>query len=67
MVIEPASGNRSDSVGGSNAGLCEKTSEEVANDSADCVGCEDIKGIIVLEDELELGSEVANCASRNAE
>lgn len=52
VVVQPTTGDFSDAVESSDAGLGEETCKEVANNTANGVSGEDVKSIIVAKDKL---------------
>jgi len=67
VLVQPTTWDDSDSIESSHTGLCEDTCEEVAKNTANTVGGEDVKGIIVTEEKFELSGEIANSSSSKAE
>lgn len=46
--------------------MSEETGKQVPDNSADCVGCEDVEAVIELEDEFELGGKIAEGTTNDA-
>ena len=65
VMVEPAAVNHGNTVEAGNRRLREESGKDVADDSADSVDSEDIESIIVVEEELELGSDVASSSANN--
>lgn len=67
VVVNPTTTDDGDAIKSGNVLLSEKSGEEISDDTTDSMGREDIKWVIVVEDKLELGGEVAYCASDDTE
>lgn len=64
VVIDPSTSDNAKSVQSSNLLLSEKGGENVSDHAANSVTGKDIKAIVIAEQKLELGGEVA-CSSGN--
>jgi hypothetical protein len=62
VVVNPTTTDDGDAIESGNVFLSEKSGEEISNDTTNSMGGEDIEWVIVIEDKLELGGEVAYCA-----
>ena len=67
VVIEPTAGDNSETIESSNRGLCEKSSEDVSDNTTNSMRSEDIETVIVGKKELQLSGEVADSASHDTE
>lgn len=67
MVIEPTTRNDSDTIESGDGSLSEEGGEDISDDTTDGVGGEDIETIVVVEEELELGGEIADGSGHETE
>lgn len=65
VTSDPASGDLGGAIEVGNVGSGEDTGEEVTDDTANTVLSEDIKSVVDVDEELELGGVVAGGASDN--
>ena len=65
VVVEPTAVDLGDSVETGHGGLGEEGGEDVADDTADPMDGEDIEGVVVVKEELELGGKVARGGADN--
>jgi uncharacterized protein (DUF927 family) len=67
VSVDPATGNDSSTIKSCDFSLGKEASQDVADDTANSVGGEDIEAIIIAEDKFELGGKVANSPSSDTE